>query len=113
MIILLALFAVQSRGTERSAAMFGPTCASGRGDRGRSRARKSCGIPKFARLNPFTPVSFMSIRQIGFVTRGAVVWPLPERRRCMPDLGHFGKRPTPDRWLYHLSSPFNALLVLP
>src|SRR5690349_10374408 len=101
MVILLALFAVQSRGTARVAAFFGPVmlvwfliigCAA---------------LPSIARrpevllsFNPLYAVSFMLHHGIiGFVTLGAVFLAVTGAEALYADLGHFGKKPIQTAWL--------------
>src|SRR5690349_4016386 len=101
MVILLALFAVQSRGTARVAAFFGPVmlvwfliigCAA---------------LPSIARrpevllsFNPLYAISFMLHHGvIGFVTLGAVFLAVTGAEALYADLGHFGKKPIQTAWL--------------
>ena len=101
-VILLALFAVQSRGTARVAAFFGPimtiwfaVIAIG-------------AIPPILRhpevlfaLNPIYAVAFMLHHGIiGFVTLGAVFLAVTGAEALYADLGHFGKRPIQNAWLF-------------
>src|SRR5579883_688402 len=84
-VILLSLFAVQSRGTARVAA-----------------------LPEIARqpevllsLNPLYAVSFMlNHGVIAFVTLGAVFLAVTGAEALYADLGHFGKRPIQTAWLF-------------
>jgi KUP system potassium uptake protein len=102
MLILLALFAVQSRGTARVAAFFGPVmlvwflvigCAA---------------FPSIARrpevllsFNPVYAISFMLQHGvIGFVTLGAVFLAVTGAEALYADLGHFGKKPIQTAWLF-------------
>jgi len=101
-LILVALFAVQSRGTARVAAFFGPVmliwfliigCAA---------------LPEIVRrpeilfaLNPFYAISFMLHHgMIGFVTLGAVFLAVTGAEALYADLGHFGKKPIQTAWLF-------------
>jgi len=101
-LILVALFAVQSRGTARVAAFFGPVmliwfliigCAA---------------LPEIVRrpeilisLNPLYAVSFMLHHgMIGFVTLGAVFLAVTGAEALYADLGHFGKKPIQTAWLF-------------
>jgi KUP system potassium uptake protein len=101
-LILVALFAVQSRGTARVAAFFGPimliwfaVLALG-------------SFPALARrpevllsLNPLYAVSFMLHHgMIGFVTLGAVFLAVTGAEALYADLGHFGKKPIQTAWLF-------------
>ena len=104
-IILVVLFAVQSRGTARVAAFFGPVMCVW------FAVIAIAAIPimkhpevLFA-LNPLHAVSFMIHHGvIGFVTLGAVFLAVTGAEALYADLGHFGKRPIQTAWL---------LIVLP
>jgi KUP system potassium uptake protein len=101
-VILLALFAVQSRGTARVAAFFGPIMAIWFG------VLAIGAIPPILRhpevlfaLNPIYAVSFMLHHGIiGFVTLGAVFLAVTGAEALYADLGHFGKRPIQTAWLF-------------
>src|SRR6201987_5219155 len=101
-IILLALFAVQSRGTARVAALFGPIMLIWFVVIG------VAALPEIARqpevllsLNPLYAVSFMLHHGIiGFVTLGAVFLAVTGAEALYADLGHFGKRPIQAAWLF-------------
>jgi KUP system potassium uptake protein len=100
-IILLVLFAVQSRGTARVAAFFGPVMCVWFG------VIATAAIPQIARhpevlfaLNPLHAVSFMIHHGIiGFITLGAVFLAVTGAEALYADLGHFGKRPIQTAWL--------------
>jgi KUP system potassium uptake protein len=101
-LILLALFAVQSRGTARVAALFGPIMCVW------FVVIAIAAVPQIARhpevllaLNPLHAVSFMLHHGvIGFVTLGAVFLAVTGAEALYADLGHFGKRPIQTAWLY-------------
>ncbi len=101
-LILLALFAVQSRGTARVAAFFGPIMCIWFG------VIAIAAIPQIMRhpevlfaLNPLYAVSFMIHHGIiGFVTLGAVFLAVTGAEALYADLGHFGKRPIQTAWLF-------------
>ncbi|MDB5515559.1 MAG: trkD [Tardiphaga sp.] len=100
-IILLVLFAVQSRGTARVAAFFGPVMCVW------FAVIAIAALPQIARqpevlfaLNPLYAVSFMIHHGvIGFVTLGAVFLAVTGAEALYADLGHFGKRPIQAAWL--------------
>jgi KUP system potassium uptake protein len=100
--ILLALFAVQSRGTARVAAFFGPIMLIW------FLIIAIAAVPPILRqpevffaLNPLLAVSFMlSHGIIGFVTLGAVFLAVTGAEALYADLGHFGKRPIQTAWLF-------------
>ena len=101
-IILILLFAVQSRGTARVAAFFGPIMCVW------FAVIAIAAIPPIMRhpevlfaLNPLHAVSFMFHHGIiGFVTLGAVFLAVTGAEALYADLGHFGKRPIQTAWLY-------------
>jgi KUP system potassium uptake protein len=101
-VILLALFAVQSRGTARVAAFFGPIMALW------FTIIAFAAIPAIVRqphvllaINPLYAVSFMFHHGIiGFVTLGAVFLAVTGAEALYADLGHFGKRPIQTAWLF-------------
>jgi KUP system potassium uptake protein len=101
-VILLALFAVQSRGTARVAAFFGPIMAAWFGIIAIGAINPIMRHPEvlFA-LNPFHAVAFMLHHGIiGFVTLGAVFLAVTGAEALYADLGHFGKRPIQTAWLF-------------
>jgi KUP system potassium uptake protein len=101
-VILLALFAVQSRGTARVAAFFGPIMCVW------FVVIAIAAVPQIVRhpevllaLNPLYAVSFMLHHGvIGFVTLGAVFLAVTGAEALYADLGHFGKRPIQTAWLF-------------
>src|ERR1700710_1509965 len=101
-IILLVLFAVQSRGTARVASFFGPVMCVW------FAVIAIAAIPPIVQhpevlfaLNPFHAVSFMLHHGIiGFVTLGAVFLAVTGAEALYADLGHFGKRPIQTAWLF-------------
>jgi KUP system potassium uptake protein len=101
-VILLALFAVQSRGTARVAAFFGPVMCVWFGVIAIGAIVPVLRHPEvlFA-LNPYLAVSFMLHHGIiGFVTLGAVFLAVTGAEALYADLGHFGKRPIQTAWLF-------------
>jgi KUP system potassium uptake protein len=101
-LILLALFAVQSRGTARVAALFGPIMVIW------FVVIAIAGVPAIVHrpdvlqsLNPLHAVAFMLEHGIiGFVTLGAVFLAVTGAEALYADLGHFGKRPIQTAWLF-------------
>jgi KUP system potassium uptake protein len=101
-VILVVLFAVQSRGTARVAAFFGPVMCVWFGVIAMAAIAPIARHPEvlFA-LNPLYAVSFMIHHGIiGFVTLGAVFLAVTGAEALYADLGHFGKRPIQTAWLY-------------
>ncbi|UGY13609.1 potassium transporter Kup [Bradyrhizobium septentrionale] len=101
-VILVVLFAVQSRGTARVAAFFGPVMCVW------FAVIAIAALPQIARhpevlyaLNPILAVSFMLHHGvIGFITLGAVFLAVTGAEALYADLGHFGKRPIQTAWLF-------------
>ncbi len=101
-LILVVLFAVQSRGTARVAAFFGPIMAIWFLIIGLASFPAIALRPEilFA-LNPLHAVSFMFHHGIiGFVTLGAVFLAVTGAEALYADLGHFGKKPIQTAWLF-------------
>src|SRR6202795_2819386 len=101
-IILVVLFAVQSRGTARVAAFFGPVMCIWFGVIAIAAIPPIMQHPEvFYALNPLYAVSFMLHHGIiGFVTLGAVFLAVTGAEALYADLGHFGKRPIQAAWLF-------------
>src|SRR5579859_1690498 len=101
-LILLALFAVQARGTARVAAFFGPITLVW------FIVIAAAAISPIMRhpavllaFNPLYAVSFMLHHGIiGFVTLGRVFLAVTGAEALYADLGHFGKRPIQTAWLF-------------
>jgi KUP system potassium uptake protein len=101
-LIRVALFAVQSRGTARVAAFFGPVMLAWFLIIGFAALPEIVRRPEilFA-LNPFYAASFMLHHGIvGFVTLGAVFLAVTGAEALYADLGHFGKKPIQTAWLF-------------
>jgi KUP system potassium uptake protein len=101
-LILFVLFAVQSRGTARVAAFFGPVMCVWFAVIAIAAIAPIMRHPEvlFA-LNPFHAVAFMLHHGvIGFVTLGAVFLAVTGAEALYADLGHFGKRPIQTAWLF-------------
>src|SRR5262245_2201516 len=100
-VILFALFAVQSHGTHRVAAFFGPitlvwfiVIALA----GLFHIARNPGV--LAAFDPSFGVSFLvSHRMIGFITLGAVFLAVTGTEALYADLGHFGRKPIQTAWL--------------
>jgi len=101
-LILLVLFAVQSRGTARVAAFFGPIMVIWFVVIGIAAVPAIVHRPDVLQsLNPLYAVSFMLHHGIvGFVTLGAVFLAVTGAEALYADLGHFGKRPIQTAWLF-------------
>jgi len=100
-LILVTLFAVQSRGTAKVAAFFGPITLIW------FIALAGAGVMHIARnptvllaFNPIHGLSFLLTHGvIGFMTLGAVFLVVTGAEALYADLGHFGKRPIRAAWL--------------
>ncbi len=101
-IILVGLFAVQSRGTARVAAFFGPVMCVWFAVIAAAAIHPIVQQPQILlALNPLHAVSFMLHHGIiGFVTLGAVFLAVTGAEALYADLGHFGKRPIQTAWLF-------------
>ena len=100
-VILLALFAVQSRGTARVATFFGPICLLW------FVAIAVAGLWHVASnpavlwaINPTYGLNFLlNNGLVGFVTLGAVFLVVTGAEALYADLGHFGRSPIRMAWL--------------
>jgi KUP system potassium uptake protein len=100
-IILIALFAAQSRGTARVAAMFGPVMVVwfiSIAIAGGLHIRDDPTV-LFA-INPYYGVNFLLHHgTVGLVTLGAVFLVVTGGEALYADLGHFGRKPIQTAWL--------------
>ncbi len=100
-VILVALFAVQVRGTAKVAALFGPITLVWFG------VLAMAGLPHIlnnpsvlAAFNPWHAYVFLgSHGMIGLITLGAVFLAVTGAEALYADLGHFGKKPVRAAWL--------------
>ena len=98
--ILIALFAVQRRGTARVASFFGPVmvvwfvCLAITG------LLHISDDPRiFAAINPYYAVSFLAQHgHIGLATLGLVFLAVTGGEALYSDLGHFGRKPIKTAW---------------
>ena len=99
--ILLALFAVQRRGTARVAAFFGPIMVIwfiAIAGAGLLHVRDDPSV--LAAINPIYAVEFVIAHgHIGLVTLGLVFLAVTGGEALYADLGHFGRRPIQTAWL--------------
>jgi KUP system potassium uptake protein len=100
-VILLALFAVQSHGTARVAALFGPVTLAWFIALAIPGVREIAANPAvLAALNPWHALQFVSGHgMIGLITLGAVFLAVTGTEALYADLGHFGRRPIQAAWL--------------
>jgi KUP system potassium uptake protein len=100
-IILIALFAAQSRGTARVAAMFGPVMVVwfvSIAIAGGLHIRDDPTV--LYAINPFYGVDFLLHHgTVGLVTLGAVFLVVTGGEALYADLGHFGRKPIQIAWL--------------
>jgi KUP system potassium uptake protein len=98
--ILIALFAVQRRGTARVASFFGPVMVVwflSIAAMGVMHISDDPGV--FWAINPYYAVSFLSQHGfIGLVTLGAVFLAVTGGEALYADLGHFGRKPIQTAW---------------
>ena len=99
--ILVMLFAVQSRGTARVAAFFGPIMTLWFAAIAIPGIVYVAGNPEvLLAFNPFYAVSFLANHGvIGLVTLGAVFLAVTGAEALYADLGHFGKKPIQVAWV--------------
>jgi len=111
LIILIALFAFQNRGTARIGRLFGPVMAVW------FLALAIVGVAGIVRapeilwaLNPVYAFKFFVAKSgAAFLSLGAVVLAVTGCEALYADMGHFGKRPIRYAWLY---VSFPALVVV-
>jgi len=104
--ILIGLFAVQSRGTGRVGAWFGPITLVWflvLGGLGIWHIQEDLGV--LQALSPVPAVTFLfSHGALGFIVLGAVFLAVTGAEALYADMGHFGRKPVQTTWM---------LLVLP
>ncbi len=99
--ILVALFAVQSRGTSKVAACFGPVmCVWFIVIAVAGLVNISDDIGVLVAINPYYGVDFLAEHgHIGLVTLGLVFLAVTGGEALYADLGHFGRKPIQAGWL--------------
>jgi KUP system potassium uptake protein len=99
--ILLALFAVQSHGTARVAAFFGPICLAWFIVIALAGFWHVAGNPKVLwAFNPAYGASFLITNGfVGLIALGAVFLVVTGSEALYADLGHFGRKPIRMAWL--------------
>jgi len=102
LVILVALFAVQSRGTAKVSAFFGPITVVWFiviAITGGVHIFDDPGV--FAAINPWYAVNFLAGNGIlGLVTLGAVFLVVTGSEALYADLGHFGRKPVQAAWFF-------------
>jgi KUP system potassium uptake protein len=100
-VILIALFAAQSHGTAKVAAMFGPVMVVwfvSIAIAGGMHIRDDPGV--LTAINPLYGIEFiLEHGTIGMVTLGAVFLVVTGGEALYADLGHFGRKPIQTAWL--------------
>src|SRR5680860_188678 len=101
-IILVALFSVQSHGTARISALFAPITTVWFIVIAVAGASEIAANPRVLNaLNPYYGINFLLTHGfIGLVTLGAVFLVVTGSEALYNDLGHFGRRPIQTAWLY-------------
>lgn len=101
-VILIGLFAVQSHGTARVAAWFGPICVvwfAVLAALGVSHIIHQPGV--FAAFNPLYAVSFLAGHgTAGLFVLGSVFLTVTGAEALYADMGHFGRKPIAAAWLW-------------
>jgi KUP system potassium uptake protein len=100
-VILIGLFAAQSRGTARVAALFGPVMVVWFVSIAVAGALHISDDPQvLLAINPLYGISFMlNHGVIGLVVLGAVFLAVTGGEALYADLGHFGRKPIQTAWL--------------
>ena len=100
-VILIALFAAQSRGTAKVAALFGPVMVVWFVSIAIAGAMHIADDPHvLLAINPLYGISFLLEHgTIGLVTLGAVFLAVTGGEALYADLGHFGRKPIQTAWL--------------
>src|SRR3954454_4764859 len=101
LVILISLFAVQSHGTARVAAWFGPITAVWFVLMALGGIRHIAGEPSIlAALSPTSGLSFLVHHGMpGLLALGAVFLAVTGAEALYADMGHFGRRPIQTAWL--------------
>lgn len=99
--ILVALFAIQSRGTASVAVLFGPVCAAWFAILAVLGAMHVMAEPAvLAAINPYHAIRFMLGHGVtGLFVLGAVFLTVTGAEALIADMGHFGRQPIQLGWL--------------
>jgi KUP system potassium uptake protein len=99
-VILIALFSVQSRGTARVASLFGPVMVVWFATIAVLGAISIAAAPQVvAAFNPWYALHFLRTHHVvGLVTLGAVFLAVTGGEALYADLGHFGRKPIQVGW---------------
>ena len=101
LVIIVALFAIQKRGTARVGTLFGPVMCAWFVVLAVLGGIEVVGNPEVLRaLNPAYAISFVEATpRIAFLTLGAVVLAVTGTEALYADMGHFGASPIRRAWL--------------
>jgi KUP system potassium uptake protein len=101
LVIVLALFAIQKRGTASVGILFGPVMCTWFVVLAGLGISEIAGNPDVLRaLNPYHAISFVAATpRIAFLTLGAVVLAVTGTEALYADMGHFGAAPIRRAWL--------------
>jgi KUP system potassium uptake protein len=99
-VILIALFVVQFRGTRLIGAVFGPVCLLWFGTIGLLGVIETVQNPRvLLALNPYYAVHFaFEYKLAAFIAMGSVVLAVTGAEALYADMGHFGRRPIRVAW---------------
>ncbi len=101
-LLLVALFAVQSRGTGKVSVLFGPITIIwfiAIAITGALHIADDPGV--LAAINPYYAITFVAGNGlIGLVTLGAVFLVVTGSEALYADFGHFGRKPVQTAWFY-------------
>jgi KUP system potassium uptake protein len=113
LLILIALFAYQNRGTARIGRLFGPIMVVWFVVLAVMGARAVLQTPSILwALNPYYALAFFVAKPAtAFISLGAVVLAVTGCEALYADMGHFGRRPIRYAWLY-VSFPALVLVYL-
>ncbi len=100
LVVLIALFLVQKRGTAGIGAVFGPVMLAWFGALAVSGLVNMAAAPEILRaLDPLSAIRFLQARGwVAFVSLGAVVLALTGAEALYADMGHFGAAPIRASW---------------
>ncbi len=101
-VILIALFLVQFRGTRQMGAVFGPICALWFGTIGLLGLVETVQNPQvLLALSPYYAVHFAyEYKLAAFIAMGSVVLAVTGAEALYADMGHFGRRPIRAAWYF-------------
>jgi KUP system potassium uptake protein len=101
-VVLVALFAVQFRGTGRMGIVFGPVCAAWFGVIGVLGVIEIAHNPTvlYALSPTYSVLFFVNHGFASFVVFGSVVLAVTGAEALYADMGHFGRKPIVQAWLY-------------